>query len=325
MKMISLVIPAYNEEESLPFLLDSLLKLFENIKYSLEIIVVDDGSIDKTFDILRLYNQKYSYIKGIRLSRNMGHQAALDCGLRHALGDAVISMDADMQHPPDLIIEMINLWENEGYEIVLTSKTEDGESGFIYRLWSSTFYSVFNKWSEIKLTPNGSDFRLMGRKSLEAILKMPEYHKFYRGLVHFVGFKTVTIPTNVHKRIAGKRSYTFRKSLKLASDGLFSFSDFALKLPFFFGVISLIIVVLYLLYVIFGIFLFNSQFVKGWPSTITLIIMSMGLQLVFMGTIGLYISKIFNEVKRRPQYFKEDEIGIHYSHDKLTSEVKDQT
>lgn len=310
MKMISIVIPAYNEEESLPFLIDSLLKLFENGKYSIEIIVVDDGSKDKTFEVVRSYNQKYNFVKGIRLSRNMGHQAALDCGLRHSIGDAVISMDADMQHPPDLIPKMLDLWDNEGYEVVLTSKIEDGDTGFIYRLWSKTFYSVFNKWSEIKLTPNGSDFRLMGRKSLDAILKMPEYHKFYRGLVHFVGFKTATIPSKVDKRVAGKRSYTFRKSLKLASDGLFSFSDFALKLPFFIGVIALLVVILYLIYVLSGMFLFDFQFVKGWPSTITLIIISMGLQLVFMGTIGLYIGKIFNEVKRRPQYFKEEEVGI---------------
>lgn len=310
MKMISLVIPAYNEEESLPFLFDSLLKLFENSKYSIEIIVVDDGSKDKTFEIIKLYNLKHSFIKGIKLSRNMGHQAALDCGLHHASGDAVISMDADMQHPPDLIPKMIDLWENEGYEVILTSKIQNEETGLFYKLLSKMFYSLFNKWSEIKLTPNGSDFRLMGRKSLDAILKMPEYHKFYRGLVHFVGFRTITIKTHVEKRIAGKRSYTFRKSLKLATDGLFSFSDFALKLPFFVGIIALIIVFFYLLYVLSGIFLFNFQFVKGWPSTITLIIMSMGLQLVFMGTIGLYIGKIFNEVKRRPQYFKEEEVGI---------------
>jgi dolichol-phosphate mannosyltransferase len=310
MKMISLVIPAYNEEESLPFLFDSLLKLFENSKYDIEIIVVDDGSKDKTFEIVQFYNLKHGFIKGIKLSRNMGHQAALDCGLQHASGDAVISMDADMQHPPDLIPKMIDLWENEGYEVILTSKIQNEETGFFYRLISKMFYSLFNKWSEIKLTPNGSDFRLMGRKSLDAILKMPEYHKFYRGLVHFIGFKTITIKTHVDKRIAGKRSYTFRKSLKLATDGLFSFSDFALKLPFFIGIIALIIVFLYLLYVLSGIFLFNFQFVKGWPSTITLIIMSMGLQLVFMGIIGLYIGKIFNEVKRRPQYFKEEEVGI---------------
>jgi polyisoprenyl-phosphate glycosyltransferase len=310
MSMISIIIPAFNEEESLPFLFNSLLKQFENSKYNIEIIIIDDGSSDKTFEVVKSYNSQYSFIKGIRLSRNMGHQAALDCGLRHSIGDAVISMDADMQHPPEFIPKMLDLWENEGYEIVLTSKIENSDAGFFYRLWSKTFYYVFNKWSEIKLTPNGSDFRLMGRKSLDEILKMPEYHKFYRGLVHFVGFKTATIPLKVDKRVAGKRSYTFRKSLKLASDGVFSFSDFALKLPFFLGVIVLIVVIIYLIYVLTGMFLFDFQFVKGWPSTITLIIMSMGLQLVFIGTIGLYIGKIFNEVKRRPQYFKDEEIGI---------------
>lgn len=310
MKTVSIVIPAHNEQESLPIILDSLLNLFQDKRYNLEIILVDDGSTDNTFEVIREFNTKDNRIKGIKLSRNMGHQAALDCGLRHSIGDAVISMDADMQHPPEIIPKMIHLWENEGFEIVLTSKIENKDSGFLYKMWSKMFYSVFNKLSDIQLTPNGSDFRLMGRKSLEAILKMPEYHKFYRGLVHFVGFKTATIPIKVDKRAAGERSYTFKKSLKLASDGLFSFSDFALKLPFFFGIIALIVVVLYLIYVLTGTFLFDFQFVKGWPSTITLIIISMGLQLVFMGIIGIYISKIFNEVKRRPQYFKEEVVGI---------------
>ena len=310
MKTISIVIPAYNEEESLPFLLDSLITLFEKKEYILEIIVIDDGSKDNTIDIVRNYHKVNSFIKGIKLSRNMGHQAALDCGLRHAIGDAVISMDADMQHPPEMIPKMLDLWENEGFEVVLTSKMENRDAGVFYKIWSKTFYSFFNKWSEIKLTPNGSDFRLMGRKSLDSILRMPEYHKFYRGLVHFVGFKTVTIPSHVDKRIACTRSYTFRKSLRLASDGLFSFSDFALRLPFFFGLILLCIVILYLTYVFIGIFAFNYQFVKVWPSTITLIILSMGLQLIFMGIIGLYVSKIFNEVKNRPLYFKDEEVGI---------------
>ncbi len=317
MKKISIVIPAHNEEESLPYLINSLTDMLSDKGFLLEILIVDDGSTDNTFEVVKDFNKKSDFVKGIKLSRNMGHQAALDCGLRHSTGDAVISMDADMQHPPDLIPKMIDLWKNEGYEIVLTSKIENGDTGFLYRIWSKMFYSVFNKWSDLKLTPNGSDFRLMGRKSLDAILKMPEYHKFYRGLVHFVGFKTITIPTKVDKRVAGKRSYTFLKSLKLASDGLFSFSDFALKLPFFFGIIALIIVILYLIYVIAGIFLFNFQFVKGWPSTITLIIMSMGLQLIFMGIIGLYISKIFIEVKRRPQYFKDEVVGHFISDEKV--------
>jgi polyisoprenyl-phosphate glycosyltransferase len=309
MKMISIVIPAYNEEESLPYIINSLISILQPKDYMFEIIIVDDGSQDKTFEVIKEYNQKFYFVKGIKLSRNMGHQAALDCGLHHSSGDVIISMDADMQHPPELILEMLDLWEHKGYEIVLTSKMENEESGKIYKIWARFFYFIFNKFSQIKLTPNGSDFRLMGRKSLDAILRMPEYHKFYRGMVHFVGFNTITIQFKVNKRIAGKRGYSFMKSVKLAFDGLSSFSNFALKIPLLLGVISLIIVIGYIIYNVIGLFFFNFQFEKGWTSLISILIISLGLQLFFLGTIGVYIGNIYNEVKRRPLYFTDEKVG----------------
>ena len=176
----------------------------------------------------------------------MGHQAALDCGLNHAKGDAVISMDADMQHPPEIALEMVKLWE-EGYDIVTTIKKSNKNSSLLYQLCAKAFYYFFNRFSQIKLTSSGSDFRLLSRRSLQAILSMPEYHKFYRGMAHFVGFKSKAISFNVQDRVSGEKKYTFRKSMKLASDGLFSFSDFALKIPFYFGLFILMLLVIYLI------------------------------------------------------------------------------
>jgi len=309
MKTISIVVPAYNEEACIPELVRSVNNTFKNLQYNFELIIVDDGSVDNSFEIIREQSKKFSFVKGIKLSRNMGHQAALDCGLNHAGGDAVISMDADLQHPPDLLPEMIRLWDIEGYDIVTTQKLENREAGFIYKIWAKLFYSFFNKYSQIKLTPNGSDFRLMSRKSLDAVLSMPEYHKFYRGMVHFVGFKSTTIPFNVQKRFAGKRKYNFKQSLNLASDGLVSFSDFALKIPMVLGLIVFFIVLLFMVISLIKLLFLGDQFEKGWTSIVVLIILSFSIQLVFMGIMGVYIGKIYFEVKRRPVFFTQEKIG----------------
>lgn len=308
MKTVSIVIPAYNEEECIVALIENIRDIIQPLPYKFELLIVDDGSRDRTFEILREQAQKYDWVKGIKLSRNMGHQAALDCGLKHASGDAIISMDADLQHPPELLPEMIQKWE-EGYEVVTTQKKENESAGFAYKLWAKFFYSFFNKFSQIKLTTNASDFRLLGRKSLDAVLSMPEYHRFYRGLVPFVGYKTYNIPFDVHKRHAGKRKYTFKQSLRLASDGLFSFSDFALKIPFYFGGILFIVMVIYLLYVLFKYVFFGEVIVQGWPSVIAILIVSISLQLIFMGIIGVYIGKIYFEVKKRPVFFTDEKVG----------------
>lgn len=308
MKTISVVIPAYNEEECIAALIENLKKILDTLSYPYEVLVVDDGSKDRTFEVIRELTISYPFLKGIRLSRNMGHQAALDCGLKNAKGDAIISMDADLQHPPEMIPQMVKLWE-EGYEVVYTQKIENQDSTMLYKIWAKLFYSMFNRYSQIKLTPAGSDFRLMGRKSLDAVLSMPEYHKFYRGLVPFVGFKSTTLTFDVRKRFAGKRKYNFKQSMKLASDGLFSFSDFALKIPFIIGGIALVIILLYLLYTLVLFIFHGTVIIQGWTSVIAILILSISIQLIFMGILGIYVGKIYFEVKRRPMFFTEDKVG----------------
>ncbi len=310
MKTISIVVPAFNEEECLPALVEKVKTIMDSTGYNYELIIVDDGSRDNTFEIIRQQNEKYPFVKGIKLSRNMGHQAALDCGLKHASGDAVITVDADLQHPPELWPQMIKLWE-EGYEIVYTQKLSNHDSTLLYKIWARTFYAMFNKYSQIKLTPSGSDFRLMGRKSLNAVLSMPEYHKFYRGLVPFVGFKSTCISFNVNKRYAGKRKYNFKKSLGLALDGLLSFSDFALKIPFVIGAVAFFLILAYLFYSLIRLVFFGQVLVQGWTSLIAIMVLSISIQLIFMGILGVYIGKIYFEVKHRPMFFADEKVGFH--------------
>lgn len=308
MKLISIVVPAYNEHECIPALIKAIDDVFKPLNYQYELVIVDDGSADNTFEVIKKHASLNSSVKGIRLSRNMGHQSALDCGLKHATGDAIISMDSDLQHPPSLIPKMLDLWE-KGYEVITTQKLENEQAGLLYKAFAKSFYSIFNKYSQIKLTPNGSDFRLMSRRSLDAVLSMPEYHRFYRGLVPFVGYKTTSIAFDVQKRHAGKRKYNFKQSLRLASDGLFSFSDFALKIPFYIGGMAFIGLLGYLFITLINFLFLGGSFVHGWTSMIAILTFSISLQLIFMGVIGVYIGKIFFEVKRRPVFFTSDKIG----------------
>lgn len=308
MSKISVVIPAFNEEQCIPQLVKSIREVFANTEYNYEIIIVDDGSSDNSFEVIRSLTVHHKYLKGIKLSRNMGHQAALDCGLKHASGDAVICMDADLQHPPSLIPRMIELWE-EGFDVVTTQKNTTEEYSGMYKLFAKTFYHFFNKYSHVKITPYASDFRLMSRKSLNAVLQMPEYHRFYRGLVPYVGFKTANLTFNIDKRFAGTRKYTFKQSLKLASNGIFSFSDFALKIPFYMGLITFVVILGYLTYSLFS-YLFGHQHIEsGWTSIVVILALSISMQLIFMGIMGIYIGKIFVEVKGRPVYFVDEIVG----------------
>ena len=309
MKTVSIVIPAYNEEACVNALVEKIKETFDNLPYKYELVIVDDGSKDRTFEILKELSVKHKFLKAIKLSRNMGHQAALHCAHKHASGDAIISMDADLQHPPELVPQMLELWDKEGYDVVTTQKLENQESSLLYKIWAKTFYSMFNKYSQIKLTPNGSDFRLLSRKALDAVLSMGEYHKFYRGLVPYVGFKSTSISVDVHKRFAGKRKYNFKQSLNLATDGLFSFSDFALKIPFVIGTVAFIIIIGYLLFSLFRLVVMGEAWEQGWTSIIAILVLSISIQLIFMGILGIYVGKIYFEVKNRPVYFEDEKVG----------------
>lgn len=302
---LSIVIPVFNEEQCLKPLVLELTRVLETLACEYEIIFVDDHSRDKTPELIAEICQKNPRVKGIRLSRNFGHQAALCAGLSQSDGDAVITMDGDLQHPPSVIPSMVRLWREEGYEIVNTIREQTEGSGFFDRMGSKWFYRIFNRIADIQLTPGSADFRLMDQKCVKALCSMGEYFKFLRGQVPYIGFRQTFLSFQCPPRFAGERSYTLRQSLRLASNGLLSFSTFGLKVPFLLGLFIMGVVGVYGLISALLIFSGKAHLMEGWLSLTLLLCLNIGLQLTFMGMMGLYIGKIFIEVKGRPLYFIE--------------------
>lgn len=306
---LSIVIPVHNEEKCLPKLLSELEQHVPTLTPDYEIIFVDDASSDNTFTAVRELAQTNSHIKSLSLSRNMGHQAALACGLEAAIGDAVITMDGDLQHPPAVIPELVAKWR-DGYDVVNTSRRESEDSGLADGMFSKLFYLIFNNTSRYKLTPAGADFRLLDRKCVDALAAMTEHFKFFRGMVSYIGFSQTTVTFDCPPRFAGTRSYTFVKSLRLASDGLLSFSTVGLVAPLFIGGLIVAVAIGYFAVSTVLILTGVTRLEHGWASIVALIFLSIGLQFTFLGMFGLYIGKIFIEVKRRPAYFVRETVGF---------------
>jgi len=307
--VLSVVVPVHNEAECCPEMIRRLSAVLDGTGCASEVIFVDDASTDATFEIIAAAARVDSRIRCIGFSRNMGHQAALACGLESSRGAAVVTMDGDLQHPPELLPEMLRLWR-EGFEVVNTVRRRDADVGLLKGAASRLFYRVFNSVSDVKLTPNSSDFRLLDRRCVEALLSMREYFRFYRGLVDYIGFRQTVIEFDCPRRFAGERRYTWRKSLKLASSGLFSFSTLALKAPFFLGLLVLAVVTAYGAVSAVLIATGVLKAMPGWASIVVILLLTFGVQLVFMGIIGLYLAKIFLEVKARPLYFVRRSAGF---------------
>lgn len=308
-KLVSVIIPAYNEASNIEPISKEIIDLFSKLKYDLEIIFIDDGSSDSTFEEIQKKSKEHSFIKGIRLSNNFGQQVALACGLDHTEGSAVIMMDADLQHDTNVIKEMLDLWES-GYLVVNTKKKNTYCNGLTKGFFSHSFYSFFNYVSKIHIPYSGTDFRLLDSRCVLALRKLREKHRFYRGLVPLVGFKSVTIDTEIRERHSGNSSFTFKKSLNLGLNGLLSFSSFALLAPFFIGVTLMAIVGIYYISDFILYLMGLTTFEPGWLSISTLIIIIFSVQLIFMGIFGIYIAKIFEECKNRPLYFIEDQTNV---------------
>lgn len=301
-RLISIVVPAYNEEEALPLFYEQLSAVLAELPNDFEIIFVDDGSTDRTAAVIDRLESENKAVRALHLSRNFGHQAALAAGLSHAHGEYSISMDADGQHPPKLIPEMIRLADS-GYDIVLTQRIEKNE-GSSFKKWSSgTFYKILNTVSDTQTLPGGADFRLMNRESLNALLSMPEFHKFLRGMVSWIGFRSVILPFEVPERIAGKTKYSLKKMLRLASDAVFSFSMVPLYIGLSFGALFLLFALIEAIYVLsFWISGNSAGLAPGWSSLMFMLLIIGAVLMIIMGFIGVYIGYIFQEVKHRPVY-----------------------
>lgn len=299
---VAIVIPVFNEAEVLEQMHARLRAVIDPLPYRFLIYYVDDGSTDETSSILRTLASQDPRIRLLSLSRNFGHQAALTAGLDHAEGDIVISLDADGQHPPELIPEMIQLIL-QGYDIVQTQRLDEAQPASFKKWSSALFYRLLNLLSGTNFLPGAADFRALSRQAVEALKSMPEYHRFLRGMVAWIGYRTVILPYHPQERLAGRSKYSLRKMLKLALDAIFSFSLVPLYIGLSLGLLLLCLAILEMAYVLsFWITGRTSHLAPGWSSLMFVILIVGGMLMVLLGFIGLYIGYIFQEVKHRPIY-----------------------
>lgn len=296
---VSVVIPAYNEAENIDALLTRLLPVLEKY-HDYEVIFVDDGSKDDTLKKLEACHTENKKINYVSFSRNFGHQYALRAGIDHATGDCVISMDGDLQHPPELIDEMIKGWE-EGFDIVYTVRKDTENVSVFKKVTSNLFYKVFSFFSGLKLPQGTADFRLMDKKVCAVFSSLKENNLFLRGMVFWMGYKQKAIPYTAEKRFAGKSSYTLRKMFAFALLGATSFSVKPLRLAIYLGLLIAAFGGLFTAYVLYQK-LFSGSVITGWASLMSVVLILGGVQLFMMGIIGEYIGMIFMETKKRPKY-----------------------
>ena len=304
MKKISVIVPMYFEEAVVSECYSRLKEVLINLKkYEYEIIFVDDGSRDQTLTILEKIALANKNVKIISFSRNFGHQAAVGAGLRYSTGDAVIIIDADLQDPPELIPQMIELWENGNDVIYAKRKSREGETKF--KLFTAKmFYRILNDLSDVSIPKDTGDFRLADRKVVDVINSLPEHNKFFRGLFSWVGFKQAPIEYERKERFAGETKYPLNKMIKLAKDGIFSFSTKPLRFVTKLGIISMIISILILIYSLLSFAFDWNNLTAGWTSIMVTITFFAGVQLISLGMIAEYIGRIYEESKNRPSYIK---------------------
>lgn len=298
-KKISFVIPVYNEAANIRMLYGELISILSKVPYSYEFIFVDDGSTDGSLSLIKKLVQENPDIFYIELSRNFGHQYALKAGLDLSKGDCVISMDCDLQHPPEVVTKLIAKWE-EGYDVVYTRRNEDKRLSWVKRKTASLFYALLDMVSDLKLENGTADFRLMSRIVLNAFAHLNENELFIRGLIKWAGFRQAAINYDPGERYSGDSKYNFKKMLSLALRGITSFSVKPLKLIAYVGMILFLISLVLVPYALISYYF--GYTVKGWTSIIILIIFFSSLQLLMLGIIGLYVSKIAIQSKQRPLY-----------------------
>lgn len=305
---LSVVVPCLNEQEVIQSTHEQLTSVLERTSLTFEIIYVDDGSTDATPELLRDLQTQDSRVRIVRFSRNFGHQIAITAGLEHASGDAVAIIDADLQDPPEVILEFLQKWM-EGYDVAYGMRTErDGEP--VYRLFvTKIFYRLLSRLSATPIPLDTGDFRLMDRRVVEELLSMPERDRFVRGMVSWLGFSQIAVPFHRAARAAGQPKYSLLKLMRLAGDGIFSFSVSPLRLAVWTGFSASGLAILAMLFAFFER-VFGTVLVKGWTSTMIAILFMGGVQLICLGIIGEYVGRIYGETKRRPLYVVRESIGF---------------
>ncbi|MBN8837529.1 MAG: glycosyltransferase family 2 protein [Sphingobacteriia bacterium] len=298
-RKISVLIPVHNEEGNISVIINALEKVLAPLPYLFEVVFVDDGSTDETLKEIKDISESNNRVFYISFSKNFGHQNAIKAGFDFISGDCVISMDGDMQHPPSLIPELIQKWE-EGYDIVYTIRKDHKEIPMLKRRTSEMFYNVMNRLSDIDIESGTADFRLMDKSVINVVRNFNEADLFWRGLVKWIGFSQIGIEYEPAERVKGKSKYTFRKMLQFALRGITSFSTKPLGIAIYLGFVFALLSLLYIPYVFYSMYFGHT--VSGWTSLIVTVVFFGGLQLMILGILGVYIGKLFMQSKQRPHY-----------------------
>lgn len=305
---LSVVIPVFNENEVLPQLRARLSPVLDKCTTDYEIIFVNDGSTDNTLPLLKTWAAQDNRIKIISLSRNFGKEAAVTAGLSAATGQAVIILDADLQDPPEIIPQ---LWEKfkEGFDNVYGVRQDRSSDSFFKRTTAGTFYKLYNRLADTPIPHNAGDYRLLSRRAVNAVLALPEHERFMKGLFTWVGYKSVAVPFTREKRAAGKTKWSYWKLWNFALNGLTASTTLPLKLWTYFGLFISCVSFVFALWTAYKKLVFGNP-VSGYTSIMVAILFFSGVQLITLGVIGEYLSRIFNEVKQRPAYFIDEKINL---------------
>ena len=305
MKKISILIPCFNEEQSLPLLYPELVKLMDSLPgYEWEALFVNDGSLDGTLDLLRQYSKQDSRINYVSLSRNFGKEAAMLAGFDYVTGDCMVIIDADLQDPPELIPEMVKWWE-QGYEDVYAKRKSRGRESWLRKRLSMLFYRMLQSSSRFDVLQNVGDFRLLDRRCINALKRMRESERYTKGMFSWIGFKKKEIEFDRGNRQAGKSAWSYRQLFSLAIDGITSFSSLPLRISTIAGFFISLLAFIYMMVVFIRALIWGNP-VQGYPSLLVIILFLGGIQLLSLGIIGEYIGRIYNETKNRPDYIIDE-------------------
>ena len=305
-KLISIIIPCYNEEETIDKLYKEIIKVTKKIKeVNFELLFIDDGSKDKTLKIVKKLSEKDNKVRYVSFSRNFGKEAAMYAGLKESKGDFVAIIDADMQDPPEKIIEMYEILKEKEYDCVALYTKKHRDYNFIRRFLTFIWYKVIKVLASVEQKPGARDYRLMTRQMVDAILDLEEYNRYSKGIFSFVGFNTKWLEVETNNRIAGKSKFNLYKLFKYSLEGIIAFSTKPLVLSAILGLFLCLIAFIFIIIIIVKTVIYGDP-VSGWPSLACIVIFIGGLNLFFMGILGLYLSKTYSEVKNRPIYIVKE-------------------